>query len=198
LSLRRTFKNSGILVLLAVLATLAVSGCALDGRNNLKIISQTELASGAEPYFFSGDMTYQVQESRQLNPFDVEDVQYLAGLKTAQSIPGNEMWFGVFLWAKNQSGHIETTTDHFTMTDSSGATYYPVKLNAAVNPYAWTSQTLSPDGIEPSADSTAGYGPIGGGLILFELPVSVYSNRPLTLDVYGAAGQKASTISLDL
>ena len=39
---------------------------------------------------------------------------------------------------------------------------------------------------------------IGGGLILFELPVSVYSNRPLTLDVYGAAGQKASTISLDL
>jgi hypothetical protein len=190
--------NSGILVLVAVLATLALSGCALDGRDNLKIISQTELASGAEPYVFAGDVTYQIQESRQLNAFDNEDVQYLAGLKTAQTIPGNMMWFAVFLWAKNQSGHIATTTDHFTMTDSSGATYHPVKLNATVNPYAWTAQTLSPDGIEPNADSTAGYAPIGGGLILFELPTSVYSNRPLTLDIYGAPGQKAATISLDL
>jgi hypothetical protein len=198
LSLRRTFKNSGILVVVAALATLAVSGCALDARNNLKVISQTELASGAEPYVFAGNMTYQIQETRQLNPFDIEDVQYLAGLKDAQQISGNTMWFAVFLWAKNQSGHIATTSDHFTMTDSTGATYYPVKLNSDVNPYAWTAQTLSPDGIEPSADSTAGYGPIGGGEILFELPVSVYSNRPLTLDVYGAPGQKASTISLDL
>ena len=198
MSLRRTFTNSGILVLVAVLATLALSGCAIDGRNNLKIISQTELASGAEPYFFAGNMTYQIQESRQLNPFDTGDVQYLAGLKNAQSIPGNMMWFGVFLWAKNQSKHIAMTTDHFTMTDSSGATYYPVKLNPQVNSYAWTAQALSPDGIEPNADSTASYAPIGGGLILFELPTSVYSNRPLTLDVYGAPGQKASTISLDL
>jgi hypothetical protein len=198
LSLRPTFRNSAVIALAAILAMLAVSGCALDARKNLKVISQTELASGGEPYFFSGQMTYQIQESRVLNPYNVGDVQYLAGVKDAQSIPGNKMWFAVFLWAKNQSHQTQWTTDHFTMTDSSGATYYPTKLNPNINPYAWDAEKLSRDGIEPGPDTTAGYGPIGGGLILFELPTSVYSNRPLTLDVYGVGAKKASTVSLDL
>jgi hypothetical protein len=71
-------------------------------------------------------------------------------------------------------------------------------LNASINPYAWTSQLLSQNGIEPAADSTASEGPAGGSLILFKLNDSVYSNRPLTLLIFAPGSTKPSRVSLDL
>lgn len=139
-----------------------------------------------------------MQISRQLNPFDPYDVQYLSGVQGAQSISSQQFWYGVFLWAKNQSGHIATTTDKFEIVDSAGDVYTPTTLNPNVNPYAWTAQKLSPDAIEPLADSAASSGSPGGGLVLFKLDQSVYSNRPLTLKVFAPGAKKASSISLDL
>ena len=75
-------------LLLAVGAlAIGVSGCGLDKRPVAPTdVSATELANGAEPYFWAGRVTYQVQISRQLNPFDNYDVQYLAGVRYAQHI----------------------------------------------------------------------------------------------------------------
>ncbi|MGH3049399.1 MAG: hypothetical protein ACRDLK_04510, partial [Gaiellaceae bacterium] len=106
--------------------------------------------------------------------------------------------FGVFLWAKNQSGHTATTADKFEIVDSAGQVFTPTPLNPGVNPFAWTPQRLSPDAIEPVADSAASDSSPGGGLILFKLNASVYSNRPLTLKIFAPGKSKASNVSLDL
>lgn len=198
-SLRPLNRTLRLPLLLAVaLLAVGLSGCALTGRHTLTGVTQDELSAGGEPYFNAGPITYQVQESRQLNPFDQGDVQYFAGVKDAQSIGPNQLWFGVFLWAKNQTKGLQTTADTFKIVDSEGTVYYPTVLNPSINPYAWSAQTLSQNGTEPSADSTAAAGPTGGGLILFKLNQTIYSNRPLTLEIFAPGQSKPSKVSLDL
>jgi hypothetical protein len=182
----------------ALLLCVSVSACGLSRRKRIYNVTESEISAGGQPYFFAGPVTYQVQISRQLNPFSTEDVQYLAGVKGAQSIGANRLWFGVFLWAKNQSGRWATTTDRFTLHDSSGQVYQPVKLSPAVNPFAWTAEALGPNGTEPAPDTTAANGPVQAGLILFQLSQSIYSNRPLTLFIYPPGHKKPSVASLDL
>ncbi len=58
--------------------------------------------------------------------------------------------------------------------------------------------TLKPLGTQPVPDSTAYFGPTQGSLLLFKLSASVYSNRPLTLQIYAQGQAKPSTVSLDL
>jgi hypothetical protein len=187
-----------LLLAVGVLA-LGVSGCGLTGRPAKPAnVTQDELSNGGEPYFWSGPITYQVEISRQLNPFDSYDVQYLSGVQGAQDISAQQFWFGVFLWAKNQSGHIAASADKFEIVDSAGDVYTPTPLNASVNPYAWTPLKLSPNEIEPIADSAGSDSSPGGGLILFKLNQSVYTNRPLTLKVFAPGAKKASSVSLDL
>ena len=192
-----TSKPSLRLTLLLAVGVLAlgIGGC---GRTILNGVSQDELSAGGEPYFNLGDVTYQVQISRQLNPYDSEDVQYLAGVQGAQNLNPDQLWFGVFLWAKNQAKSLQTTADTFEIVDSEGTVYKATPLNPSVNPYAWTAEKLSQNQIEPSADSTAGDGPTGGGLILFKLNESVYSNRPLTLEIFKPGDPKPAKVSLDL
>ena len=188
-----------LLLAVGVLA-IGVSGCGVNHRGaKPNDVSAGELADGAEPYFWSGPVTYQVQISRQLNPFDSYDVQYLSGVQGAQSISPQQFWFGVFLWAKNQTDHNVTTADTFKIVDSAGNVYSATALNPNLNPFAWSPQTLAPDEIQPVADSVASNSSPGGALILFKLNQAVYSNRPLTLEVFapGHAGP-TSLVSLDL
>ena len=55
---------------------------------------------------------------------------------------------------------------------------------------------LEPSGVEPAPSTTASLGPTQGGLVLFKLPTSVYSNRPLTLTSTRRPASRRS-ISLD-
>jgi hypothetical protein len=148
-------------------------------------------------YLYAGQVTYQLQISRQLNPFNVEDRSYLAGVSSPPLRP-NEEWYAVFLWAKNQTGSPQTTTDSFDIVDTQGDRYYPTPIKARFNPFAWTAQTLEPGGTEPEVGSMAYYAPTGGGEVLFKIDQSVYANRPLRLEIHAAGQAKPSSISLDL
>jgi hypothetical protein len=171
-------------------AAVALAAC---GQN-----SQPTSVLNNGVYVDAGPITYQLQVSRELNPFVVEDRQYLAGLPAGTGSPGaNELWYGVFLWAKNQTKRPQPTSDSFAILDSNGDHFSPIRLDSAVNGYAWTQQTLAPSGVEPGLNSTASFGPTQGGLLLFKLPTSVYSNRPLTLQIVAPGGGKGE-ISLDL
>jgi hypothetical protein len=150
-------------------------------------------------YITSGPITYQLQVSRELNPFLTEDAQYVSGLPAGSGTLGpDQLWYGVFLWAKNQTKHAELTAHSFTIVDSSNHTYYPIHVNPEVNGYAWTPQLLPPSGQEPKLNTTASFGPTQGSLLLFKLPTTVYANRPLTLQIYPPGGGQPGTISLDL
>lgn len=148
-------------------------------------------------YVDAGPITYQVQLSRELNPFDIEDREYLNGATGTAPKPDEE-WFAVFMWAKNQTGSNQTTTDSFDILDTQGNRYYPVPINPKVNPFAWTAQTLAPLGTEPAPESAASFGPTQGGELLFKLNISAYSNRPLTLQIYARGQANPSSVSLDL
>jgi hypothetical protein len=151
-------------------------------------------------YISAGYVTYQLQISRELNQYGTEDSAYLKGLPPGVSpqLGPDQLWYGVFLWAKNQSGHPATTSDTFAIVDTQGNVYRPVKLDTEVNPFAWTSQTLADLGTEPGPNTVASEGPTQGGLLLFKMSSSVYSNRPLTLFIYGPGHKKLGGISLNL
>jgi hypothetical protein len=192
-----TSKHTLRLVLVLTVGALAIAlgGC---GRTTLTGVSQDELSAGGEPYFNLGNVTYQIQISRQLNPFGVEDVQYLAGVQGAQDLAADQLWYGVFLWADNQTKQVQNTADTFEIVDSEGTVYHATALNASINPYAWTSEALSQNQIEPLPGSTASNGSTGGSLVLFKLNDSLYANRPLTLEIFKTGDPTPAKVSLDL
>lgn len=150
-------------------------------------------------YIDAGPVTYQMQISRELNPYSTEDSQYVKGLPAgASGLSANQIWYGVFLWAKNQTHHNQATSNSFEIVDTQGNVYYPVELDANANPFAWTSQTLAPNATEPGPNTIAIDGPTQGKLLLFKLSTTAYSNRPLILYVLGANGNKLGSISLNL
>ncbi len=150
-------------------------------------------------YVDAGPITYQLQISRILNPYSVEDSQYVKGLPAGTpALTPDQYWYGVFLWAKNQTSRAAITTDNFTVVDTQGTVYHPIPLNPTLNPFAWAAQKLYPLQTEPAPDTTASDGPTQGGLVLFRIGSSAYANRPLTLHILGADDRTQATISLDL
>jgi hypothetical protein len=147
-------------------------------------------------YVVAGPVNYQVQVSRELNQYGSEDSGYLAGLpgKDANLAP-TQLWFAVFMWAKNTTDQPQLTTSAFDIMDTQGNVYHPIVFN---NPYVWTSKMLKPGAVEPSPDTTAGFGPTQGGLLLFKVNTSIYSNRPLALQIRGNTGKVWATVALDL
>jgi hypothetical protein len=150
-------------------------------------------------YVDAGPITYQLQVSRELNQYGTEDSQYVTGLPPGTAQPtATQEWYGVFLWAKNQTSQTHVTSDNFDIVDTQGNRYYPFKLIPALNPYAWTSQVLRPLQTQPGPDTTASFGPTQGGLLLFKINNSAYADRPLTFEIRGPSNQLWATISLDL
>ena len=181
------------LLVLSATLLVALAGCG-SGRH-----PSDATANNNGYYVKAGPITYQLQISRELNPYAVEDHQYLTGMPAGTGAPApDELWYGVFLWAKNTTEQPQQTSDSFYIQDTSGDKYYPVPLNASLNPYAWTGQMLQPLGTEPGPDTTAYFGPTQGALVLFKLNTSVYANRPLTLYIQAPGASQPSTISLDL
>jgi hypothetical protein len=183
-----------LILVCALVLALGVAACGGSTPGNVADANN----NGA--YVNAGHMTYQLQVSRQLNEYLTEDSQYVKGLPAGVSpnLPADEMWYGVFLWAKNQTNAPLTTTDNFKIVDTQGDTYYPLRLNTALNPFAWTAQTLRPGAVQPDPETIAGQGATQGGLLLFKVNTNVYSNRPLTLFILGSSDQKLASISLDL
>ena len=191
----------------ALALAVGASGCATSSPADLHhaggALSGREVADSNNDgaYIQVHGMTYQLQVSRVLNPWGAEDSQYFKGLPKGMSpyrIKPDQLWYGVFLWAKNQFHHPITTADNFEVVDTNGRVYHPIPLDANVNPFAWTARRLVYGETEPSQDSIASQFYTGGKIVLFKLSTSIYSNRPLTLYILSPAGRKLGSISLDL
>jgi hypothetical protein len=186
----------------ALVVALVVAACGSSHHNAPLTGTLAGHEVGSEvndgSYIQAGPITYQLQISRQLNPYSAQDVWYVKGLPPGFPPPtANQLWYGVFLWAKNQHHKAYRTSDNFKIVDTQGITYYPIKLNPLVNPYAWTSQLLPYEGTYPGQDSIQSEGESQGGLLLFKLNSSAYSDRPLTLFILDRHGRKLGSISLD-
>jgi hypothetical protein len=179
--------------ILAAVAALAI-GLTACGK-----VAQPASDNNDGVYITAGPITYQLQVSRELNQYATEDIQYLTGLPAAaRSLSPTQEWYGVFLWAKNQTDRQHATSGSFDIVDTEGNHYYPIQIAPSLNAYAWTPQTLAPGAIEPGPDTTASFGPTQGAMLLFKLnSLTAYANRPLTLEIRGPSQKVWVTIALD-
>jgi hypothetical protein len=189
-SLLPRLRTRRLLLACAVPLALGLAACGNE-------LSHPTSADTEGVYVDAGPITYQVQVSRQLNPYSVEDRAYLSGVNSPAP-SASEEWFAVFLWAKNQTKSAATTTNSFDIVDTQGTKYYPVQMNPQVNVFAWSAMTLKPLQTEPLPDTPASFAPTQGGELLFKINDSAYSNRPLTLQIFAAGQSRPSTVSLDL
>ncbi len=114
------------LAVLALFAALSLGAC---GDSHTRVTSGTYAGeSGANaPYLNVGPLIYEVQLSRELNPYDVEDAAYLQGLSPAERKlePGQE-WFGVFIQVYNNFARARLAANRVTITDTQNNLYVPV------------------------------------------------------------------------
>jgi hypothetical protein len=181
------------LAVLAVLAALLLGAC---GDSHTKVTTGTYAGeSGASaPYLNVGPLVYQVQLSRELNPFDTEDSAYLQGLAPAQRklAPGQE-WFGVFIQVYNNSSVPRLAAKSVTISDTQNNLYVPV-VPDQTNQFAYRGGLIGANSRLPVLDSVAGNGPTQGALLLYKIQIVSLDNRPLEVKIVDPtdAAQSAS------
>jgi hypothetical protein len=184
--------------LLALIAVLALSAC---GESHSKVTTGTYAGESGQnaPYLDVGPLKYEVQLSRELNPQNTEDAQYLAGLspEEAKLAPGQE-WFAVFLQVYNTGSQPQTAATSITISDTQGNTYTPLQPGAT-NDYAYRGGTVAPKGQIPEPGTTADQGPTQGALLLYKIAVVSLDNRPLELKITNPADlAESATAELDV
>jgi hypothetical protein len=182
----------------ALLAVLVLGAC---GDAHTKVTTGTYAGeSGANaPYLQVGPLKYEIQISRQLNPASTEDAAYLQGLTPAQRVllPGQE-WFGVFLQVYNDTPHAWVAASAATISDTQGNLYTPL-VPDATNAYAYRGGLVPANGRLPMFDTTQGFGPTQGALLLYKIQTVSLDNRPLEVKIVNPSGlAEAATAELDV
>ena len=169
-----------LLLVLAVASAVALTGCG--NKQEVRTVGETEGI-----YIDVGDLRYQVQLSRIINPYDTEDRWYLQGLPGGAPQPTpDEAWFGVWMRVQNSTDSKRlAAADEFEIVDTQENTFTPIELEE--NPFAYEAQELPPASVLPSPNSPAGEGVIQGSLILFKLTNEALANRPLELKIKNPA-----------
>jgi hypothetical protein len=159
------------------LCALALAGVGCGNRIETRTVGETEGL-----YVDIGELRYQVQISRILNPDDIEDRAYLEGLPEGTAPPsGEEAWFAIFLRVENSTDdkQLEPATE-FEIADTQENTFEPYDVR---NPFAYAPRRLGPGNLIPHPDSAAGAGPIQGSLLLFKVTTEALGNRPLEFKI---------------
>ena len=175
-----------ILPLLAALLALLAVGVSACGYS-----SDSKNVAEGEPVELNG-LDFNVVFSRYLNPNDTEDSAYLVGQPPP---PEGSTYFGVFFLVQNETNETRKLPSTLEITDATGQSY---ELIPSESLYAVPFGGTVPNQEQiPVLDSTPQQGPIEGSLALFLLPSAASDNRPLTLHIPGAEGEKAE-VTLDL
>jgi hypothetical protein len=171
------------LALLAVL--LAGSGLAACG-SHADESSRVVRIENEGLYLPLGELKYQVQISRQLNPDDVQDKPLLAGIPEAQrALKPDEVWFGVFLQVENEASVPHNPSGDIEIIDTQDEVFKPLAIDDT-NPFVYRSTQAIPAGAIAPLPDTPGYDtPIRGAMLLFKLTITALGNRPLELKIEG-------------
>jgi hypothetical protein len=175
----------GKLALLAVLLVSALALSACSDNSHTRVTTGTYAGESGQnaPYLNVGPLIYEVQLSRELNPYDTEDASYLAGLTPAQRrlLPGEE-WFVVFLQVYNESSTPHIATTDISISDTQENVYTPI-VPALTNEFAYRGGLLPAKARIPALNTVAADGPTQGALLLYKINVVSLDNRPLELKI---------------
>jgi hypothetical protein len=188
-----TLRRRSALLACALAAAVPLAGCG----HKQSVIRSAE-TEGA--YLDLGNLRYQVQISRQINPRDIEDRAYLAGLsRPAATLKPGESWFGVFIRVENDFTRTFQAATQFELTDTDGTTYHPVPM-PRLNPFAYFGGPVPGKGTLPPQGSVAQANEsINGSLVLFRVKTASFANRPLELKILGpTVPQEEATVAIDV
>jgi hypothetical protein len=182
--MRPGHKGALALVFALVLAVLGVAGCGND---------LSKEADEGVPIQL-GDLTFNVQETRFLNPAQPDDQEYLAGQQLPT--PAGKSYLGVFLEIKNEGDDpVRLPTDAgMSVVDTTGAASEAIPSHTDFA--APLGSPLAAGDDIPAPGTAAANGPTQGAIVLFLLDQGVSENRPLKLeiDTEGETGE----ITLDI
>jgi hypothetical protein len=165
------------------LCAVALSACGDSGANETSVVEGESVELGS--------LRFNTVFTRQLNPHDVEDMEYLVG---QPPLGPDEIYLGVFVQVKNIGDSKAALPTTFTVEDTEHRSFDSLP---STSPYAFPlGAEMTPDTVVPDPDSTPGSGPIQGSLVLFKLPYSVTENRPLTMSIPGEGGP--AEVELDI
>ena len=186
------------LATLALLAALALGAC---GDSHTKVTTGTYAGESGKnaPYLNVGPLSYEVQLSRELNPYNAEEATYLQGLSPAERrlAPGEE-WFGVFLQVYNNTSHPLPAATSLTITDTQNNSYTPVVPNST-NEFAYRGGLVPAKSQLPEPASVAASGPTQGTLLLYKIQVVSLDNRPLEFKIVDpTAASESASAELDV
>jgi hypothetical protein len=181
--MRRRFPIA-ILLALALVGAGLLAGCGEE---------EEELhAVEGEPLEL-GELLYNVQITRFLNPDATEDRDYLEGLPEP---PLGKDYLAVFMRIQNEGEETERIPDSFTIRTSRDETFEP--LEDIESPFALPlGSEIEPGGQVPALDTPAANGPIKGAMVLYLVEEAATENRPLELEIPGPDGE-VGTVELDI
>ncbi len=171
------------LLALLLLCALALGACSDDSHSRVTTGTYAGESGQNAPYLNVGPLIYEVQLSRELNPYDTEDAAYLKGLTPVQRLlrPGQE-WFAVFVQVYNESSAPHLAATNLTISDTQSNIYAPI-IPAATNEFAYRGGLLAPKGRIPALNTVAADGPTQGALLLYKINIVSLDNRPLELKI---------------
>lgn len=178
-----------------LLASGGLSACGNHHDEDAKI----QRIEGEGFYLSLGDLKYQVQLSRQLNPNDIQDKALLVGVPAAeQQLEADEVWFGVFMQVENESHAPLSPSGDIEIIDTQEETFTPLALEPT-NPFAYRSGEVIPAGEKVPLPATPAFDTaIQGSMLLFKLKSTALDNRPLELKIEGNQTQQTGIIDLDV
>ena len=181
---RMARRLSMLAVLVAALGLLA--GCG-NRHEEPRTFAETEGL-----YLEIGDLEYQIQISRILNPNDREDRDYLRGIPESSAELGeDETWFAIFLRVQNQTDEPLPAATDFEITSADEQSFSPIPLDPEQNVYAYDGGEISAGDQLPEIDSGAeNNNPVRGEMLLFKLPFEALQNRPLEFHIKPTSGDE--------
>jgi len=184
---------------LVVLAVMLVSGGLAACGNHHDEEAKIQHIEGEGFYLSLGELKYQVQGSRQLNPFDLQDKALLEGVPAdEQSLQDDEVWFGVFMQVENESDEPLRPASEIEIIDTQEDIFKPVDLEQT-SPFAYRAEDpIAGGAIAPVPDTPAFNTANQGSLLLFKLTIDAIDNRPLELKMESSTTDQTGIIDLDV
>ena len=168
----------------ALVAGMLMSGCESDPESDLS-------AEEGQPMKL-GELLYNVQISRFLNPRDQEDEAYLAGQPPP---PNDKLYLAVFILIENESDTPQEVPADFTVVDTEGTEFSPIPSNSLFA--LELGGTVAGNDQLPEPETTAANGPIQGAMLLYSIDEAATEDRPLILEIPSPDGE-VGEVELDI
>jgi hypothetical protein len=168
----------------AIALGAALSGCDTSPEN----ANQVSEGQGMK----LGDLLYNVQITRILNPGDKEDSAYLVGQKAPDP---DQYYLAVFMRIDNEGSGSADVANDFNIVDTVGDTFDPIPSQSLFA--LKLGATVHPGDQLPEPETTAANGPIQGSMVLFRITGAAIQDRPLTLEIHSPDGSTGE-VELDI